>query len=282
MMAAAHTEPASTAPGVAGASAEPLLKADGITHFYGSYQVLDRVDLSLYDGELVSVVGPNGAGKTTLIHALTGFIRPTQGSVLFLGNDIAKRDPVSLATSGLARSFQLVNVFPELNVRSALAVGATSYLRMANRWASSVGNCPEVDEIVERIADAVGLRSLLDQQCSLLPHGKRKLLDVACALTLHPKVLLLDEPTAGVSTADKYTVMETLLAAAQRMRIRAIMLIEHDMDLVRRYSSRIVAMQAGRKIADLPKEEFFSASDVLAVVIGCDASGITATKEPVQ
>lgn len=282
MITAPNTDAVDSTPAPAPASAAPLLQARGVRHFYGAYQVLDGVDLSLHEGELVSVVGPNGAGKTTLIHALTGFIRPTRGAVKFLGEDIARRDPVSLATAGLARSFQLVNVFPDLTVRSALSVGAASHLRIAHRWARSVSNCPEVDEVVERIADAVGLRSLLDVSCNLLPHGKRKLLDVACALTLHPKVLLLDEPTAGVSTADKYAVMETLLAAAQRMRIRAIMLIEHDMDLVRRYSSRIIAMQAGRKIADLPRDEFFRASEVLAVVIGRGAPETMAAEEAAQ
>lgn len=247
---------------------EPLLLAQGLTHCYGSFRVLSNVDLALHHGEFVSVVGPNGAGKTTLVHALTGYLRPTQGAVSFLGRSIHQDDAVTLSTRGLARSFQLVNVFPELTVRAALAVGAASHLKIAGRWMSRISHDRDVRQIVHQIAEAFGLQAVLELPCHLLPHGKRKLLDVACAFTLHPRVLLLDEPTAGVSTADKHGVMETLLSAAQRMGIGAMLLIEHDMDLVRRYSSRIVAMQAGAKIADLPTEAFFAADDVLAVVLG--------------
>ena len=226
---------------------QQLLLARGVTHCYGGFRALSNVDLSLAQGELVSVVGPNGAGKTTLVHTLTGYLRPTHGSVEFLGRSIAGEDAVVLTARGLARSFQLVNVFPELTVQAALSVGAVSHLKIGNRLVSAIDRNQKVQEIVIQIAEAFGLVEVLEKTCNLLPHGKRKLLDVACAFTLHPRVILLDEPTAGVSSADKHSVMETLLAAAQRMGIGAILLIEHDMDLVRRYSSRIVAMRGPGK-----------------------------------
>lgn len=247
---------------------QQLLLARGVTHCYGGFRALSNVDLSLAQGELVSVVGPNGAGKTTLVHTLTGYLRPTHGSVEFLGRSIAGEDAVVLTVRGLARSFQLVNVFPELTVQAALSVGAVSHLKIGNRLVSAIDRNQKVQEIVIQIAEAFGLVEVLEKTCNLLPHGKRKLLDVACAFTLHPRVILLDEPTAGVSSADKHSVMETLLAAAQRMGIGAILLIEHDMDLVRRYSSRIVAMRGGEKIADMPPDEFFSSDEVLGVVLG--------------
>lgn len=245
-----------------------LLRAEGISKHYGDFVALQGVDLSLSPGEFVSVVGPNGAGKTTLVNVLTGLHPPTRGKVSFAGKNIAGLNAVDLATRGLARAFQLQSVFPDLTVRETISVAACSYLGM--RWScfGSVARDKKVNEIVARTADAFGLSAALDVASSALPHGKRKLLDVASAFALHPKVMLLDEPTAGVSTADKHGVMETLLCAAKTMGIEAIMLVEHDMDLVSRYSSRIIAMQGGKKIADLPTAEFFANEEVISIVVG--------------
>jgi branched-chain amino acid transport system ATP-binding protein len=245
-----------------------LLSARGVAKHYGSFVALQDVDLSLAAGELVSVVGPNGAGKTTLVNVLTGLHKPTQGSVAFKGQDIAGIGAVELSTRGLARAFQLVNVFPDLTVRETLAVAATSYLGQRWRWFSDVRRDAGVREVVDRTARAFGLADVVDTPARSLPHGRRKLLDVASAFALHPKVMLLDEPTAGVSTADKHGVMETLLAAARTLGVEAILLVEHDMDLVACYSSRIVAMMAGRKIADQPTEDFFRNEEALAIVVG--------------
>lgn len=247
---------------------EPLLKASNIGKSYRQFVALEGVDLNLYSGEFISVVGPNGAGKTTLVNLLTGFLKPTSGSVQFLGEDIRKSSPVELSTRGLARAFQLVSVFPDLTVRETLAVAACSRLSMRWRIFRDARRHPDVIDVVSRTAKAFRLESSLDVPARSLPHGKRKLLDVASAFALRPKIVLLDEPTAGVSTADKHGVMETLLAAAREMDIGAIVLIEHDMDLVRRYSSRIVAMQAGRKIADQPAADFFANEEVLSIVVG--------------
>ncbi|HEY9396693.1 MAG TPA: ATP-binding cassette domain-containing protein [Burkholderiales bacterium] len=245
-----------------------LLAADNVSKYYGDFVALEGVSLSVSSGEFVSVVGPNGAGKTTLVNVLTGLHQPNKGAVHFAGQDIAGVSAVDLSTRGLARAFQLVSVFPDLTVRETLAVAACSYLGL--RWSMfrDVMQRKRVNEIVTRAADAFGMSSSLDTPANLLPHGKRKLLDVASAFALHPKVMLLDEPTAGVSTADKHGVMETLLSAAKSMGVAAIMLVEHDMDLVARYSSRIIAMQGGRKIADLPTKEFFADEVITSIVVG--------------
>lgn len=250
------------------APAVALLAAAGVTKRYGEFVALSNVDLSLSPGEFVSVVGPNGAGKSTLVNVLTGLHRPTAGSVHFLGENIAGIGSVELATRGLARAFQLVSVFPDLTVRETLAVAACSYLGMRWRWFTDVHRNAKVAEIVDRTARAFGLERDADTPARSLPHGRRKLLDVASAFALHPKVMLLDEPTAGVSTADKDGVMKTLLEAAKHLGVEAILLVEHDMDLVARYSSRIVAMMSGKKIADQATDEFFRNESVLSVVVG--------------
>ncbi|GAO27475.1 branched-chain amino acid transporter ATP-binding protein [Alicycliphilus sp. B1] len=245
-----------------------LLHATQVTKRYGDFVALSNVDLSLHGGEFVSVVGPNGAGKSTLVNVLTGLHKPSTGSVRFCGEDIAGVGPVELATRGLARAFQLVNVFPELTVRETLSVAACSHLR--TRWSlfSNVHRDDKVRAIVDRTMRAFGLERDSDTPANSLPHGRRKLLDVASAFALHPRVMLLDEPTAGVSTADKDGVMTTLLDAAKHLGVEAILLVEHDMDLVARYSSRIVAMMAGQKIADEPTEAFFRNEEALAIVVG--------------
>lgn len=250
------------------AQRDPLLEAHDVSMRYGDFIALRNVSLSVNQGEVVSIVGPNGAGKTTLVNTLTGLYLPTTGEVRFLGNKLADNDIVKLSTQGLARAFQLVNIFPDLTVRETLAVAASSYRGLRWRMLQSFRGNDAIGQIVEETALAFGLHTSLDVLSSALPHGKRKLLDVASALALHPKVLLLDEPTAGVSTADKYGIMETLLAAAERMHVGAIMLVEHDMDLVSRYSTRIIAMQDGAKIADAPAKEFFQNEEVLSIVVG--------------
>ncbi len=249
-------------------SAAPLLHAVGVTKRYGPFVALSKVDLSLHKGEFVSVVGPNGAGKSTLVNVLTGLHAPSEGTVHFRGNNIAGIGPVELATRGLARAFQLVHVFPDLTVRETLAVAACSQLKRRWRWFADVRRDREVAAVVDRTARAFGLERDADTPARSLPHGRRKLLDVASAFALHPQVMLLDEPTAGVSTADKDGVMLTLLEAARHLGVEAILLVEHDMDLVARYSSRIVAMMAGQKIADQPTAEFFRNTEALAIVVG--------------
>ncbi len=250
----------------------PLLQATGVSRLYGEFTALSGVDLALGKGEFVSVVGPNGAGKSTLVNVLTGLHRPSSGSVHFLGEDIAGLGPVALSARGLARAFQLVNVFPDLTVAETLAVAASSHLGRRWRFFADVRRDRAVAEIVQRTARAFGLEHDADTPARSLPHGRRKLLDVASAFALHPKVMLLDEPTAGVSTADKDGVMGTLIDAAKTLGVEAILLVEHDMDLVARYSSRIVAMMGGRKIADQPTDAFFRNEEVLAVVVGKGAA----------
>lgn len=245
-----------------------LLLADNVSKHYGDFVALEGVSLSVSSGEFVSVVGPNGAGKTTLVNVLTGLHPPTKGAVHFDGQDIAGIDAVDLSTRGLARAFQLLSVFPDLTVRDTLAVAACSRLGLRWKLFGKTLRHPDVKQIVAETAEAFGMTAVLDTLASALPHGRRKLLDVASAFALRPKVMLLDEPTAGVSTADKHGVMQTLLDAARSMGVKAIMLVEHDMDLVARYSTRIIAMQGGRKIADLPTKEFFEDETITSIVIG--------------
>ncbi|MEH2509192.1 branched-chain amino acid transport system ATP-binding protein [Nitrobacteraceae bacterium AZCC 1564] len=247
---------------------ETLFQTIGVSKYYGHYRALHDISFSVSDGEFISIVGPNGAGKTTLVNVVTGLLRPTVGEVRFLGRDIAGVGPVELARRGMSRAFQLVNVFPALTVRETLAVAVASRLRRIANPFRSLTKDRELQAESERVAEVLGLRAKLDTVASTLSQGEKKLLDIASAFALKPQVILLDEPTSGVSTGDKHAIMEVLVAAAKTAGVRAIVQVEHDMDLVARYSHRIVALQEGTLLADMPSEQFFADPAMISAVVG--------------
>ncbi|HEY0219062.1 MAG TPA: ATP-binding cassette domain-containing protein [Afipia sp.] len=249
-------------------SEAPLFETVGVSKYYGAYRALHDVSFKLDDGEFISIVGPNGAGKTTIVNVVTGLLKPTVGEVRFMGQDIAGVGPVELGRRGMARAFQLVNVFPALTVRETLAVAVASRLRRVSNPFRSLSRDNELQHEVERVAEVLGLRSRLDIVASTLSQGEKKLLDIASAFALKPAVILLDEPTSGVSTGDKHAIMEVLVTAAKTAGVRGIVQVEHDMDLVARYSHRIIALQAGQVLADMPPDAFFSDPAMIAAVVG--------------
>ena len=245
-----------------------LLETRNVSKSFGAFRALDRVNMSVHDGELVSVVGPNGAGKTTLVNLLTGLLAPTDGEVLFMGKNIAGVGPVELAEHGLARAFQLIQIFPKLTVAETIAAAVVS--RQQKRWRLFAGLAldRQINQRVGEVAGIFGLGHRLDTVSAGLSQGEKKLLDVASAFALDPQVILLDEPTSGVSTADKHTIMKTLIAAAKLAGVKGIVLVEHDMDLVAAYSHRIIALAEGRVLADLPPDKFFADPHLIETVIG--------------
>jgi branched-chain amino acid transport system ATP-binding protein len=245
-----------------------LIETVGVGKAYGDFVALDAVSLSIAEGELVSIVGPNGAGKTTLVNVLTGLLKPSSGIVRFKGEDIAGIGPVALAKRGMARAFQLVHIFPAMTVAETIAVALVSQMGKSLRLFASVKHDAAVLRRVREVAAIFGLEAKLDDEARLLSQGEKKLLDIASAFALAPEVILLDEPTSGVSTGDKHGLMRSVVDAAKRAGVKAIILVEHDMDLVAEYSSRIVALQAGRVLADRPPAEFFSDPEIIAAVVG--------------
>jgi branched-chain amino acid transport system ATP-binding protein len=245
-----------------------LLETHSVGKAYGPLRALENVTMSVRDGECVSIVGPNGAGKTTLLNVLTGLLSPTEGEVLFMGNSIAGIGPVALSERGLARAFQLIQIFPKLTVTETIAAAVIS--RQKKRWRlfSPLSSDAELNEKVREVAAIFGLTGRLDTVSTALSQGEKKLLDVASAFALDPKVILLDEPTSGVSTADKHGIMRTLIGAAERAGVQAIVLVEHDMDLVASYSHRVIALSDGKLLADLPPEKFFSDPHLIETVVG--------------
>ena len=245
-----------------------LVETKGVSKHYGDFRALDDVSLSVRDGEFISVVGPNGAGKTTLVNLLTGLLVPTKGSVFFKGKNIAGVGPVALAEQGMARAFQLVQIFPQLTVAETIAAAVVTQQHKQWRLFSRLLGDDEINARVQEVARLFGLHHRVDTLSRLLSQGEKKLLDVASAFALKPEVILLDEPTSGVSTAEKHGLMKTLIAAAGVAGVKAVILVEHDMDLVAAYSQRIIALSEGRVLADLPPGPFFSDPVIIETVVG--------------
>jgi branched-chain amino acid transport system ATP-binding protein len=245
-----------------------LLEAVGVRKAYGDFVAIDGITLSIAEGELVSIVGPNGAGKTTLVNLLTGLLAPTAGQVRFKGEDIAGVGPVALARRGMARAFQLVHIFPSMTVAETIAVAVVSQTGKSMRFFTPVRKDAAVNARVREVAAIFGLERKLDTQARLLSQGEKKLLDIASAFALAPEVILLDEPTSGVSSADKHGLMRNVVDAARKAGVKSIILVEHDMDLVAEYSTRIVAVQAGKVLADRAPAEFFSDPEIIAAIVG--------------
>jgi branched-chain amino acid transport system ATP-binding protein len=244
-----------------------LIETRDVSKSYGAFQALSGVTLAVGEDEFVSIVGHNGAGKTTLVNVLTGLLRPTSGTVHFKGLDVAGVGPVRLARLGMARAFQLVHIFPGLTVRQTLATAVVSQTGKALHLFASLDSDKEVQSEVEAVARLFGFQQL-DLEARSLSQGEKKLLDVASAFALRPEVILLDEPTSGVSTADKHQIMRVLVDAAREFGVRAIIQIEHDMDLVSEYSDRVVALHNGQVLADRPPKEFFGDAELVATVVG--------------
>ena len=245
-----------------------LLETKSVSKCYGALRALEEISIAVRPDEVVSVVGPNGAGKTTLVNLLTGLLTPTTGEVLFMGENIAGMGPVRLAERGLVRSFQLIQIFPQLTVAETIAAAVVS--RQKKRWRlfASLATDQAIGARVAEVADIFGLAQRLGTPAATLSQGEKKLLDVASAFALDPRIILLDEPTSGVSTAEKHGIMRTLIAAAKRAGVQSILLVEHDMDLVAAYSQRIIALSQGRVLADLPPERFFADPQLIENVIG--------------
>jgi branched-chain amino acid transport system ATP-binding protein len=199
--------------------------------------------------------------------------------VRFKGRDIRGIGPVRLAQLGLARSFQLVQIFPDLTVRETLQAAVVSRLGRGRRFLASLATDREVARDAERVAELFGLAGHLASRARTLPQGDKKLLDVASAFALRPEAILLDEPTSGVSTRDKTAVMEMLVRASRGVGIETILLVEHDMDIVFAYSDRIVALQQGRVLADTTPEGLRRNEALVAAVVG-RLPGTGAFREP--
>jgi len=246
-------------------TATPLLSVRDLHIHFGGIRAADGIDLDVFEGETLAIIGPNGAGKTTFINLCTGYLRPTSGSVRFQGRPIVGMAPRRITRGGIARSFQIPQLFLEHTALENLMLAASSRDRVLWPWLR-LDTLPQRDEMRE-LLDLFGLLSVADKPIREMPEGVRKLIDIAVALALKPRLLLMDEPTSGVSSAEKVGIMDTLAHALAARRVTAVF-VEHDMEIVERYARRIAVWSAGRILALGPPSQVMRDPEVLRNVTG--------------
>jgi branched-chain amino acid transport system permease protein len=238
----------------------PILEIRGLTRRFGGLTAVDRFDVDVNEGEIVSLVGPNGAGKTTVFNLISGVLRPTTGSVRLLGRELVRLPAHRITHQGVARTFQNIRVFPQLTVRENILLGTHHWTRSGMLgsvmfWPGTVRAERAAEAEVHTAIDLFRerLEARLEDPAFSLSYANRRRTEIARALAARPKLLLLDEPAAGMNPYERIEMAG--LIRSMRDRGLTIFLIEHHMPLVMEISDRVVVMDHGVKIAEgLPKE----------------------------
>lgn len=242
-----------------------ILELKSIGKHFGGLEVLSKIDLDIDEGKITSVIGPNGAGKTTLFNVISGRFPASEGTVFFKGKDITRMSPHEIALFGLARSFQITNIYQRLPVfeNVFLAVQTRSAKRLSLFVRAS--SLSDVERRTWSILERVGLRQESSVPAGQLSHGDQRHLEIGMTLATGPELLLLDEPTSGMSPAESTLTMKLI---RDLIRDFTILLIEHNMDVVMNVSDRIVVLNFGRKIAEGSPEEVAEDPEVRRVYLG--------------
>jgi len=242
-----------------------MLEITDIYKSFGDFTAVDGADLTVDAGELVAVIGPNGAGKTTLFNLITGQLKPEDGKVVFMGEDITYLPPYEICRRGIARSFQIVNIFPRLSVFGNVQVAVISQQRASNRLfhpAQSIA----VEE-TNGILESVGLLDKAWNTAGSLSHGDQRILEIAIALGNDPQLLILDEPTAGMSPEETVATMELVKRLAETRGL-TILFCEHDMDVVFGIARSIMVMHQGRTLIQGKPEQVRKNDEVMKAYLG--------------
>ena len=249
-----------------------LLTTQALAKSFGDNRAVDSVDFKVTQGEVLALIGSNGAGKTTLVNLVSGLLRPDSGQIVFEGTDVTHQSSYERIKAGIARSFQIVNLFDQLtcadNVALSVFAREGKTLNLVTLASRDRAVWDEAHDVLHRFG--------LDRSATVLAgeisHGERKLLDVAVAYSLKPKLLFLDEPTSGVSTREKAPIMDIVSSIVRAGGI-TVVIIEHDMDIVFRYSERIVVMHQGAILADGTPDEIRQNDAVTTTLIGTHPTG---------
>jgi branched-chain amino acid transport system ATP-binding protein len=249
-------------------SARLLLETRGLTRYFGGLAAVDRVDLTVAEGEIVGLIGPNGAGKTTCFNLLSGFLRPTSGTIHFAGEDVTRLRPHQVVRRGLVRTFQLTTLFQELTALENVLLGLHLHSRKGLGQVL-FSRRPYPPEEIARSREALeftGLSAHADQLARNLPHGHQRVLGIAMALAARPRLLLLDEPVTGMNLEESGRVME--LVQTIRDRGTTILLVEHNMKAVMGTCERIVVLNFGQKLTEGTPAEVGTNAKVIEAYLG--------------
>jgi branched-chain amino acid transport system ATP-binding protein len=243
----------------------PVLETRGLMKHFGALSVAGDVCLTVEPGARHALIGPNGAGKTTLVNLLTGVLVPDAGRVILNGVDITNEPQYKRVGLGLARTFQVNQLFGNMTPLESVALSVAQRRKVTSRWWRSLGKSGKVIEEAAELLDRLHILDCAHELTKTLPYGRQRMLEIALALALDPKVLLLDEPAAGVPEGEG---IELYRALADLPSTVAVLLIEHDMDLVFRFARRITVLVSGSILVEGPPAEIAADPRVRQVYLG--------------
>ena len=247
-----------------------ILETKGLQKRFGSLVVAQDIDLEIPRGARYALIGPNGAGKTTLINLITGMLAPDAGEIRLAGRDVSALRPEQRVRQGLARTFQINSLFPELTALESVALAVLEREGHAHTWWRGLAGYRDAIEEASGILASLGLAAAAGRPTREMAYGQQRLLEIALALATRPRVLLLDEPAAGVPKDES---QELLAALSQLSAELSILFIEHDMDIVFRFASRVIVMVGGRILVQGAPAEIAADARVREVYLGRAADG---------
>ena len=242
-----------------------VLSAEGLSKHFGGIVATDNVTLHLRKGARHVLIGPNGAGKTTLINLLTGVLEPTSGRIVLDGQDISGLEPHQRVKRGLVRTFQINQLFDSLTSLETLALTVSQQQGLGGKWWQALGHSSAVVQRSQALLEQFHLTEVMNQKTGELAYGKRRLLEIAIALACEPRVLLLDEPVAGVPAGQREELMQTVAALPADV---CVLLIEHDMDLVFSFATRMTVLVNGAVLVEGDPAQIARDPQVKAVYLG--------------
>ena len=257
--------------------ASTVLAARGLVKRFGGITATDNVTLELQRGARHALIGPNGAGKTTLVNLLTGVLDATEGSITLLGQDITRLAPHLRVRRGLVRTFQINQLFNSMTPLQTLAMVVSQRDGLGTRWWPVLGKNAHVARRCDELLAQFHLTEVMHQRTELLPYGKRRLLEIAIALACEPRVLLLDEPVAGVPAGEREELLRTVAALPADV---SVLLIEHDMDLVFSFATRMTVLVNGAVLTEGDPHTIAHDARVKAVYLGSAEIATPAAGDP--
>jgi branched-chain amino acid transport system ATP-binding protein len=244
-----------------------LLRVQNVSRHFGSLIAVNDVSLNVEPGELRAVIGPNGAGKTTFFNLISGFFPPTSGSILFDGKDVTQMPSHRRVAMGMARTFQITEIFPELSVRENLRIPTEVAAGLRLVAFPSRARDRRIAAKVDRLIELAGLGGKADRLVGELPHGDQRATEIMMSLALEPRLLLLDEPTAGMGDQETYDITQ-LIRKLHREQKLTIVLIEHDMRVVFHLADQIMVLAEGAVLAEGTPAQIGADERVQAAYLG--------------
>jgi len=251
-----------------------ILDARGLCKSFGAVTAAAEVSAAIEKDSVVGLIGTNGAGKTTFINMITGYVKPDRGSIQYQARDITPLAPRDITRLGISRSFQIPQLYSSLTVLDNMMIGLGIVLdnaRLGGFFSRGEADVPgfgrPAHQVAEHLLARFGLADYRHRNAQVLPGGVRKLLDIALTMVAKPRVLLLDEPTSGVSSEEKFGIMQMVLEAVRAEGV-TVLFVEHDMEVVSRFAQRVIAFYDGRIIADAPPAVALADPDVKRHVVG--------------